>query len=264
MHIMQSRRDFLGSVSAASTAAVLGGRGSLADEGPPETTTIRLTSHLHLRRTGWYVAEDVAAYRRLHRRSLRAKRKAVCSAPEMVASGEVDFDARFGGSVVYQLAGGQPVTALAGVHSGCYELIAQESIRTVSDLKGRRVGIQTLASSAHLYLSIMATYIGLDAQRRHRVDRAARWQGDGAVRRAQDGRLPRHCAEAQELRERELRQDDRAGRSSDRPWSQYFCCMLVAKSDYVERYPIATKRFIRALLKGIDVCVSDPEMGRVR
>ena len=36
--------------------------------------------------------------------------------------------------------------------------------------------------------------------------------------------------------------------------------MLVANADYVERYPIATKRVLRALLKGADVCVSDPEM----
>ena len=42
MHIMQSRRDFLASLSAAGAAAVLGARASLADEGPPETTTLRL------------------------------------------------------------------------------------------------------------------------------------------------------------------------------------------------------------------------------
>ncbi len=50
MQIMQSRRDFLASVSAAAAAGVLGARRSLADEGPPETTTIRLAldpAHLH-------------------------------------------------------------------------------------------------------------------------------------------------------------------------------------------------------------------------
>ena len=42
MHIMQSRRDFLTALSAAGAASVLGARASLADEGPPEMTTIRL------------------------------------------------------------------------------------------------------------------------------------------------------------------------------------------------------------------------------
>ena len=36
--------------------------------------------------------------------------------------------------------------------------------------------------------------------------------------------------------------------------------MLVASADYVERNPIATKRVLRALLKGADACVSDPEL----
>jgi hypothetical protein len=42
MHIGQSRRDFLATLSAAGAASVLGARASLADEGPPERTTIRL------------------------------------------------------------------------------------------------------------------------------------------------------------------------------------------------------------------------------
>ena len=43
MQMTQRRRDFLASLSAAGAAAMLGGRGSLADDGPLETTTIRLS-----------------------------------------------------------------------------------------------------------------------------------------------------------------------------------------------------------------------------
>jgi hypothetical protein len=42
MRIIQSRRHFLASTSLAAAAGVLGTRRSLADEGPLETTTIRL------------------------------------------------------------------------------------------------------------------------------------------------------------------------------------------------------------------------------
>jgi NitT/TauT family transport system substrate-binding protein len=42
MQIIQSRRDFLASLSAASAASLLGAQASLADEGPPETSTIKL------------------------------------------------------------------------------------------------------------------------------------------------------------------------------------------------------------------------------
>jgi NitT/TauT family transport system substrate-binding protein len=44
----------------------------------------------------------------------------------------------------------------------------------------------------------------------------------------------------------------------DRPWSQYFCCILVGHRDFVRRYPVATKRALRAVLKATDLCATDP------
>jgi NitT/TauT family transport system substrate-binding protein len=46
----------------------------------------------------------------------------------------------------------------------------------------------------------------------------------------------------------------------DRPWSQYFCCMLAANREYATRYPVATKRVIRAVLKAADLCAGEPEL----
>ena len=39
MQVIQSRRGFLAGLSAAGAADILGTRGSLADEGPPEVTS---------------------------------------------------------------------------------------------------------------------------------------------------------------------------------------------------------------------------------
>jgi NitT/TauT family transport system substrate-binding protein len=44
----------------------------------------------------------------------------------------------------------------------------------------------------------------------------------------------------------------------DPPWSQHFCCMISATSEYVDKYPVATKRVLRAILKSADLCKSDP------
>ena len=43
----------------------------------------------------------------------------------------------------------------------------------------------------------------------------------------------------------------------DRPWSQYFCCMLLGNRDYVRKHPVATKRVLRAILKATDLCATD-------
>ena len=45
----------------------------------------------------------------------------------------------------------------------------------------------------------------------------------------------------------------------DRPWSQYFWCMVAASRDFVRTYPNATKRAVRAMVKGANVCALEPE-----
>jgi NitT/TauT family transport system substrate-binding protein len=47
--------------------------------------------------------------------------------------------------------------------------------------------------------------------------------------------------------------------AKDRPWSQYFCCVVIANRDFVARNPVATKRALRAILKSADICAADPE-----
>jgi NitT/TauT family transport system substrate-binding protein len=43
----------------------------------------------------------------------------------------------------------------------------------------------------------------------------------------------------------------------DKPWSQYYCCNLVANRDWARRYPVATKRFTRAILRAADAVAKD-------
>jgi NitT/TauT family transport system substrate-binding protein len=46
--------------------------------------------------------------------------------------------------------------------------------------------------------------------------------------------------------------------SVDRPWSEYFCCMLAGNRDFVRSKPVATKRVLRAILKATDLCATEP------
>jgi NitT/TauT family transport system substrate-binding protein len=64
--------------------------------------------------------------------------------------------------------------------------------------------------------------------------------------------------EPQELRARKL------GRvilntTLDKPWSQYFCCTEFGSRDFVRAHPIATKRYLRAVLKLADICAAEPK-----
>ena len=45
----------------------------------------------------------------------------------------------------------------------------------------------------------------------------------------------------------------------DRPWSQYFCCMIIGHREFIRQHPVATKRAMRAILKTADLCALAPE-----
>jgi NitT/TauT family transport system substrate-binding protein len=45
----------------------------------------------------------------------------------------------------------------------------------------------------------------------------------------------------------------------DRPWSQYFCCMIIGHRAFIRQHPVATKRAMRAVLKTADFCALAPE-----
>ena len=81
---------------------------------------------------------------------------------EWIARGETDFSVNFPPNQIASIDAGVPIKVLTGLHSGCLELIANESIRSVTDLRGKRVGVDGLNNSRHVWLSLMSAYVGLD------------------------------------------------------------------------------------------------------
>jgi NitT/TauT family transport system substrate-binding protein len=259
--IRQNRRDFLASLSAAGAAGALGVRTSLADEGPPEVTTIRLRRDPSICIAPWYIAEDLLraeGFTDIRYVAVHGPRQA-----EMMASGELDFALWDAGTVVFRLDTGVPATALAGVHVGCFELFAHEPVRTISDLKGKKVGIDVLGSGKHRYVSVMAANVGLDP------NKDIEWVEGAALDPSAlfplelfaEGRVDAFLAfppEPQELRARKIGHVI-LNTTTDKPWSQYFCCMAAGNREFIHNHPIATKRVLRALFKANDICATEPE-----
>jgi NitT/TauT family transport system substrate-binding protein len=49
--------------------------------------------------------------------------------------------------------------------------------------------------------------------------------------------------------------------TTDRPWAQYYCCMLGVHNEYLRKHPVAAKAVIKALLRAADICAADPSRG---
>jgi NitT/TauT family transport system substrate-binding protein len=176
------------------------------------------------------------------------------------ARGEIDFALMFAPGAVRRLDAGVPITVLAGVHPGCFELFAHESIRSVADLRGKQVGIDVPpGSTEQLYVSIMAAYVGLDPQK------DINWVTTEDVANPMElfvrGKIDAYLAfvpQPQQLRARKIGHVI-VDMARDKPWSQYFCCMVVGNEGFVQKHPVATKRALRAILKATDLCATEPQ-----
>jgi NitT/TauT family transport system substrate-binding protein len=254
MRITQTRRRFLTAVSLTGAAGLLGVRPAQAAAGELETTAVRILKTPAICIAPLYAAEEL----------LRAEGFTdilfieIPTAQEIttaLAEGKVDFTGGFAAYHVLAIdAGPTNYTLLAGLHAGCFELFAHDGIRSITDLKGKSVGLE-LAMPA--LLTLMAAHVGLDPKR------DIRWVTDPKLKPLDlfaEGKIDAFLGfppEPQILRARH------AGNviidtGVDRPWSQYFCCMLAGSREYLQKYPVAAKRVVRAILKATDLCATEP------
>jgi NitT/TauT family transport system substrate-binding protein len=267
MPIEQSRRRFLGKLGMAALAGagLGGGAGSLAAEPPPETTTIRLEKDLvtciapqaaeELLRAEGFTDIRYVALTEAHLRRADAANSGYIA--DMIAHDEVDIGRNFALDHVLGMAAGAPITILAGLHLGCFDVYARDDIRRLADLKGRTVGVASGSIGDEVLLKLMAVLVGLNPTRDiHWVLSASSDPMDLFI----EGKVDAFLALPPFLQEMRSRNIGHVILSSitDQPWSKYYCCFLGISTAFAHKYPVATKRALRAILKATDLCVSQP------
>jgi NitT/TauT family transport system substrate-binding protein len=272
MPIVQSRRRFLTDVAFAGAAGLGGagvaglgsGRKSLAAEPPPETTKLRLLEQPVTCFAPEWVARELLYDEGFTDIQYLTWGKDIQAfwAEQNLLSGVIDISLSFLPTALVEVDAGAPLVWLAGSHIGCIELLGGERVSSTRDLKGKTVPITSLRDPAHIFVSLFAAYVGLDPKK------DINWLIDPASSAFEVG--PQLLANgsidayftgppyASMLREKKIGHV-LVNSTTDKPWSQYFCCMIASTKEFVRRNPVATKRAVRALLKATDLCASDPE-----
>ena len=257
-----SRRKFLTTTALAGTALYLGigpNLGSAAQDPPPETTSLRLRQFAPACWVPLYVAEPLL-------RDEGFTDIKYVSGPgtefvNMLKREEVDLSPSFTPLDMINIErSDSPLTFLSGMHRGCYALVGNERIRSVNDLKGKRVWTGSIENNGpHIFFKTIVSYVGLNPD----TDFEYLWISKGeAMKLFLEGKIDAFMSfppGPQELMDKgigHLLVDT----NIDRPWSQYFCCTITGHTKFVKNNPVATKRAIRAILKANDIVAKDPQL----
>jgi len=252
-----NRRGFL---RAAAAAGMLGLSGRVARaEPPPETTTIRLVHDPSICIAPQYLAEELLRGEGFTRVEYVPFNGVDSDPYRLLADKRADLNLDAAPALVPAIDSSLPIVVLAGIHGGCYELFAKGPVKGIKDLKGKRIAITTVGAGEQVFIASMMAYVGMDPRK------DAIWlEGHSQPETMSlfvDGKADAFLGfppQPQQLRAQ------RAGHvivntSQDRPWSQYFCCMVAGRRDFVRTNPVATKRALRAILKATDICIREPE-----
>jgi len=255
MPIIHTRRRFVTTLSMAGAAGLLRAPRAMAADGPPETTSLRIARSPSICNAPRFIAQELLRAEGFT--DIQYVSVSFDAVYQAFVRGDFDFITDFAPLCVCAIDQGMAVTVLTGVHVGCFELFANEGIHGVADLRGKAIGVAALGSPQHMFLAPIAAHVGIDPSK------DISWVVSPSAKPMQlfiDGKIDGFLGlppEPQELRARQI------GRvivnsAVDRPWSQYFCCMLAGNREFVRKYPVATKRVTRAILKAADLCATEP------
>ena len=223
---------------------------------PLETTTIRLYSLPDVQCiAAQYMAEPFL--REEGFTDVQYPRNSPKEALETLRKGEFDFLVAYTATVIPLIDAGAPLVMLGGVHVGCWQVFGTGDIKSLRDFKGKTVSIIGPRFNDGLFMAMTLNEVGLDINKdvkivNHPPSENARILSSGEV-----DALVAFPPVSMDLRVKGIGKVV-INSLTDPPWSNYYCCTAVTTQDWVKKHPAATKRALRALIKGADVVASDP------
>lgn len=248
-----NRRAFCKRTTGMAAGSLFGFAGGASAEPPLETKRIRIEDGPYLCFAPQYVAEEFLRLEGFEEVSY------IETTPQMDSPVTSDLGLWGAPGALRMIDTGLPMLVLSGIHVGCWELFGNEKVLRVSDLRGKRIGTAAPLSIERVWISSILAYVGIDPHRD--VD----WMVTGSLAESQRhflaGKVDAFLGFPPQPQEMRLAGKGRVlvNTTFDKPWSQYFCCMLLANREFVRNSPIAAKRALRAMLKAADVCAQEPE-----
>ena len=252
---------------AAATGTLLtacgseGGEESEASEpgpdAPPETTSIRLWSVPNLQCiAAQYMAEPFLRDEGFT--DVQYPRYAPKDLLGDLGDGRLEFGVGYAAAFIPMIEAGAPLVMLGGVHVGCWQVFGTGDIKSLRDFKGKTVSVIGPTFTDGIFMAMILNDVGLDLRKDVTI---ANYPPSENARILSSGEVDAVVAFPPVSKDLRVRGIGTVVLNSitDPPWSNYYCCTAVTTREWVEKHPVATKRALRAVLKGADVVAKDPD-----
>lgn len=182
---------------------------------------------------------------------------------ELVGAGKVHGGFELIASNLQAMENGLPVVFATGVHTGCtrYFVRADSEIKSVADLKGKKVGVIGLTDSSVINLKRKLGDYGIrvsleDSEVEFTVyDMAALGI---ALKNGEVDAIALHEPMATKV-EKEFAVKQILDTATDEKFKDEYCCQIFVTQDFLEKNPEGVKAFIRAIQKASAYVQAVPE-----
>lgn len=184
--------------------------------------------------------------------------------PEAIGSGQVDAGFGLLGKYLQPIDNGLDIKITAGIHTGCVKVLvpADSDIKTVADLKGKKVGTTGLGAAAPTIVTRRSLYhAGLKASADdcdvdfvvYSGSDLAQALANGAVDAIANGD-PQASIAQEEYNLRTL-----IDTTTDDEYKDEYCCISFVTGDVAENHPDIADKFTKAVMKAAQYVEENPE-----
>ena len=178
---------------------------------------------------------------------------------ESMNQGKIEFALGYAAAWIPMIEAGAPLVMLGGVHVGCWQIFGTGNITSLRDFKGKTVSVVGPKNfTDSIFMAMTLNDVGLDMQKDVKV---VNYPPAENARILSSGEVDAVVAFPPINKDLRAKGIGRVVLNSltDPPWSNYYCCTAVTTRDFLEKHPVATKRALRATVKGADVIAKDPD-----
>lgn len=260
-----TRRDFIrsglgvagalavGDMLAACAGSATGAASPAPSLPPPETSSIRINyaqcdaplmvCERFLREEGFTTVQFLDANPQL----------------PALAAGKVDLAVPFVATLAAAVDGGKPFIGIGGLHPGCAQLWAPQSVPSLKDIRGHTVVVngKTPDRISNIFIFIALKDAGIDPSEVNFVVQPAA----DLTQLYLDGKSDLLFAwgpDAVALQSNPANKGHLVlDQAMDAPWSREDCCVITTTQDWLAANPTAAKRALRAIYRAADTLKKD-------